>query len=202
MLTKALYGILALLMLTQGAVVESELKVAPADPIDDLEFAPSIWPPINSRCCNTHNIYAVDTSGSMWGISWSKVLAYLAGASGSSDYTSLFTHGGTWSGPPFQVTNYLTHALNAALPPSMPLPNGDTDYDDALIRAIAILNQGFPERTCISFFSDGREEIYNIPQANIVQKFLTARTNFRTKTGCPVCVKCYQTREISTTTNF
>lgn len=33
MLTKALYGILALLMLTQGAVVESELRAAPADSI-------------------------------------------------------------------------------------------------------------------------------------------------------------------------
>lgn len=194
MLPKVVYGVLALLVIVQSAVGDSEAKV---------KIDPSIiWPPIGSKCCNTHNIYAVDTSGSMYGLSWSKVLAYLAGVSGSSDYTSLFTHGGTWSGPPFQVTNYLTHALNAALPPSMPLPNGDTDYDDALIRAIAILNQGFPERTCITFLSDGWEEIYNVPQANIIQQFLTAKKNFQKKTGCPVCVKCYQTYKSTVTTNF
>ena len=195
MVSKTIYGVLAFLVIVQGAVVDPNSRIANPDSAD---LVPIIgWPPIGSKCCNTHNIYAVDTSGSMWGLSWSKVLAYLAGASGSSDYTSLFTHGGTWSGPPFQVTDYFDHDINAVIPPSMPLPNGDTDYDDALIRAIAILNQAYPERTCITFLSDGWEEIYNIPQANIVQKFLNAKKNFQKKTGCPVCVKCYQTQKSS-----
>ena len=133
----------------------------------------------------------------MWGLSWSKALAYLTSVSGSSDYTSLFTHGGTWSGPPFQVTNYLDHVLNVAIPPPLPPPNGDTDYDDALIRAIAILNKAYPERTFITFISDGWEEIYNSPVANVVQEFLDARKKFQKKTGCPVCVKCYQTQDYS-----
>ena len=140
-----------------------EVAFSQIDPIvpNDLSYRPN-------RCCNTHNIYAIDSSGSMQGISWSKVLAYLAGASGSSDYTSLFTHGGTWPGPPYKVTNYLNHYLNAVLPPALPQPYAETDYDDALIRVIAILNQGYPERTCITFLSDGWEEIYNKPLPNVV----------------------------------
>ena len=128
----------------------------PFDPVVIVSPIHDIFPPPNNRCCNTHNIYSVDCSGSMWGTSWSKVNAYLSGNWGSSDYVSLFTHGGTWIGPVFQVTNYLTHQLNPALP-GLPLPNGDTDYDDPINRAIQILNQGFPDRTCIHFISDGGE---------------------------------------------
>lgn len=126
---------------------------------NDVPILPDTFPgrPGYNRCCNTHNIYAIDSSGSMQGVSWSKVLAYLAGASGSSDYTSLFTHGGTWPGPPYTVTDYYVHYLNAVLPPYLPQPYAETDYDDALIRIIKILNQGYPERTCITFFSDGWE---------------------------------------------
>jgi hypothetical protein len=55
----------------------------------------------------------------MYGNSWSKVNAYLDVIWGYTDYASLFTHGGTWNGPPFQLTNYLTHS-SAASPPSFP----------------------------------------------------------------------------------
>jgi hypothetical protein len=90
----------------------------------------------------------------MFGTSWSKVNAYLGVIWGYTDYASLFTHGGTWTGPPFQVTNYLTHS-SAASPPALPSPNGDTDYNDAIIRATAILNSQNADRTCVIFISDG-----------------------------------------------
>ncbi len=114
-----------------------------------------IGPPSNNRCCYSHNIYAIDTSGSMWGTSWSKVQAYLNTIWGSTDYASLFTYGGTWNGPAFQVTNYLTHSSGGQ--PSLPSPNGDTDYNDPIIRATALLNSANSDKTCVIFISDGGE---------------------------------------------
>lgn len=155
----------ALLVASQAAVVSVSDRMS-SSPIstDPVIVGPPIispWPgpggPGNAgTCCNTHNIYSVDCSGSMWGTSWSKANAYLSSHWGSSDYVSLFTHGGTWLGPPFQVTDYLSHALTPAIP-ALPAPNGDTDYDDPLNKAAQILGLGFPDRTCFHFISDGGE---------------------------------------------
>jgi hypothetical protein len=157
-----------------------------------------VFPPSNNRCCKTHNIYSIDTSGSMWGTSWSKVQAYLNIIWGSTDYASLFTHGGTWNGPAFQVTNYLTHST-AGLP-ALTSPNGDTDYNDPIIRATALLNSGNADKTCIIFISDGGEEFYGAPYYNAARSppalftnFLNAKRNFERRTGCTVCIKCFVT---------
>jgi hypothetical protein len=66
------------------------------------------------------------------GSSWNKANTFIKSIWDWSDYNSFSTHGGTWVGPPFKVKNYMTHGLNPAYP-ALPLPNGDTDYDDALI---------------------------------------------------------------------
>lgn len=153
-----------LLLVSQAAVVDLMDRMSsspistPIDvsPVSDIAVGP--WPPSNAgKCCNTHNIYSVDCSGSMWGTSWSKVNAYLGSNWGSSNYASLFTHGGTWIGPVFQVTDYASHVLSSIAIPGLPLPNGDTDYDDPLNKAAQILNLGYPDRTCIHFLSDGGE---------------------------------------------
>lgn len=150
-----------ILILVYGSFGQESYDIGPSSQriaaelieIKDWIVLPFPWP--NKRCCNTHNIIALDCSGSMYGLSWSKAGSYLSSVWGSSDYTSFFTHGGTWgSAGSFLVTNYYTHQISPVYP-SLPPPYGDTDYDDPLIRAMGILSLGYPDKTCITFISDG-----------------------------------------------
>ena len=157
------------------------------------------------RCCNTHNIYCLDYSGSMSGSSWQKILAYLTAVSGTSTYASVVGHGGM----PFNIPNsqcgysktYMTHQLNAALPPgNLDAPYGNTCYDDALNEVMEILAMNFPDNTCIYFFSDGWETLFN---SGLIPVFKAALNQFRKKTTCPVCIRCYETYSSpGYTTNF
>ena len=152
-----------------------------------------------------HNIYCLDYSGSMGYSSWPKIMAYFSTVSGTSTYASVVGHGGM----PGNISNsqcgysktYMTHQFNAALPPSnLDSPDGNTCYDDALTEVMKILAMGFPDNTCIYFFSDGGETLYN---SGLITVFQTALFEFRKKTTCPVCIRCYETRSsLGYTTNF
>jgi hypothetical protein len=96
----------------------------------------------------------------MGGSSWSKALTYLNIIWGTTDYASLFTHGGDWTGPPFFLNSYVTHTLTTSSGlPSLANPNGDTDYNDPLIQATYLLNaytdKKYSDKLCIIFISDG-----------------------------------------------
>lgn len=137
---------------------------------------PFPWP--GRKCCNTHNIYAIDNSGSMFGSPWSQAQAYVSSVWGTSDYVSSFTFNTA-------VINYYLHAITPVF--SWPgSPGGGTNFNIALNRVSFILSQNFPDRTCIYFVSDGYFSISTAAYAG----FLNALTRFKRKTGCPVCIKC------------
>mgnify|MGYP000877873093 CR=1 FL=1 len=134
-------------------------------------------------CCNTHNIYAVDNSGSMIGTPWSKAQAYVNSLWGSSDYVSFFTFNSS-------IKSYYLHALTPYLSwPSSP-PNGGTNFNNALNQVSFILSQNYPERTCLYFISDGYFTVSN----STYTTFVNALGRYKSKTGCPFCIKCVETK--------
>lgn len=141
---------------------------------------PFPWP--GRKCCNTHNIFAIDNSGSMFGSPWSQANAYVSSVWGTSDYISSFTFNNA-------VITYHLHAINPVF--SWPgSPSGWTNFNIALNTVSFILSQNYPDRTCIHFVSDGYFSI----STTAYTAFLNALNSFKKKTQCPVCIKCIETR--------
>ncbi len=134
------------------------------------------------RCCNTHNIFVVDNSGSMIGTPWSKAQAFVSSLWGSSDYVSFFTFNSS-------IKSYYLHELRPYLSwPSS--PNGGTNFNNALNQVSFILRKNYPDRTCIYFISDGYFTVSNYTFTT----FVNALGRYKSKTGCPVCIKCIEAK--------
>ncbi len=172
---------LALLIYSQNANADKATPILDPTGFSSSEIVlPFPWP--GKKCCNTHNIFAIDNSGSMSGSPWSQANAYVSSVWGTSDYVSSFTFNNA-------VINYHLHAINPAF--SWPVITiNSTIFDLALNRVSFILSQNYPDRTCIYFVSDGYFSI----SATAYSAFLNALNSFKKRTGCPVCIKCIETK--------
>ena len=118
----------------------------------------------------------------MSGSPWNQAQAFVSSVWGTSDYVSSFTFNSA-------IINYHLHAINPGF--SWPgLPIALTNFNIALLRVSYILNQNYPDRTCIYFVTDGYFNISTIAYS----AFLNALNSFKKITGCPVCIKCIETR--------
>lgn len=118
----------------------------------------------------------------MSGLSWSQAYGYVNSIWPTSDYISFYTFNNA-------VANNYVHALSPVFSWSF-VPGGGTNFNSALNYASSILNQYFPDRTCIYFVTDGYFSISPTSFTN----FLNALASFKKRTGCPVCIKCIETK--------